>query len=796
MTQAPTPWSPPTRKAPSTSTEAEVVVNLFVAPLITTQPMGGSLTVGGTLPLSVVATGNPDPTFQWKKDGADLAGETDPSLALSDVALSDAGSYTVVVTNPKGSVSSNAAEVAVTNAVPPTITAQPGDAVGEAGGSVLFTVLAAGTPPFSYQWRLDGQTIPDATTATLGLTNLNTDDVGAYSVVITNEAGSVASAAGNLTVNASGFGGAYFGSPEGETGELALWVRGTNQAVFALFLENSLQGLLEREVQIQGDGSFTFEGPSPFGTVTGQITGTTVTGSVGGLSLGFTGILSDPDGSTSAVAGAYPVSVATESGSDVIVIAGGDARAMIFVPSSDVDTGDALVGSIDGAGQFSGTTVDGVTVQLQFRTGSVSGSFDDGSGSGFLGGYRYGSVAPNLLANISMRGNVGTGDSIMIAGFVVAGLGQKPILVRAVGPTLTDFAVDGAISDPEMVVGALGGADINSNDNWEDVADQAELEAIRARVGAFQLGVGNADAALPLQLPVGSFTSRISGVGDVTGIALVEVYDTDDHEAGLASAQLANISMRGSVGTGSGIMIAGFVVQAGHGGDVGVPKQVLIRGVGPTLSGFGVQGTISDPLLQLFNSTNEIVAENDNWQQVDDVASLQSAFSKVGAFSLNDGSQDAALFDLASSRALHRPGQRGRMAMRPASRRPAPSKSIGQRSGVMALTVPSGPDAESTGVSPLSSTVTPCLAGPAEPGRIPFANRSPHSEAPHHRDHDHGDHEAEQVDRQADLDEIAESVSTRSIHIGVGLVTDGGREAGRSGDGHRDEERPRIRPRG
>lgn len=626
-----------------TSDEAVVDVVLFTAPVITDQPTGGNLTVGESIALSVVASGNPTPTYQWKKDGANLDDDTASTLTLTDVDLDDSGSYTVVVSNVKGSVTSEPAEVTVSDAVMPTITAQPDDAAGEAGGSVLFTVLASGTPPFSYQWWHDGQAIAAATTATLSLTDLDPDDAGAYSVVITNDAGSVTSASGNLTVNASDFGGAYFGSPTGEAGELALWIRGDNRAVFALFIEDGLQGLLEREVQIQGDGSFSFEGPSAFGTVSGQITGSNLTGQVAGLSLNFTGTLSDPDGSTAAWAGAYPVSVATESGSDVIVIAGGDATAMIFAPSSDADTGDAFVGSIDGAGAFAGTTEDGVDVQLQFRVGSVSGSFDDGTDTGFLGGYRYGSVAPNLLANISMRGNVGIGDSIMIAGFVVAGSGQKPILVRAVGPTLTDFSVDGAISDPEMVVGALGGADISSNDNWEDVTDQAELESLRARVGAFPLGVGNADSALPLQLTVGSFTSRISGVGDVTGIALVEVYDTDDHEAGPAAAQLANISMRGSVGTGAGIMIAGFVVQAGHDGDVGVPKQVLIRGVGPTLGGFGVGGTISDPLLQLFNSANEVVAENDNWQEVEDVDTLQGAFTSVGAFNLDDGSSDSAL---------------------------------------------------------------------------------------------------------------------------------------------------------
>jgi hypothetical protein len=101
--------------------------------------------------------------------------------------------------------------------------------------------------------------------------------------------------------------------------------------------------------------------------------------------------------------------------------------------------------------------------------------------------------------------------------------------------------------------------------------------------------------------------------------------------------------MRGSVGTGSRIMIAGFVIDAGYNGNPGVPKQVLIRGVGPTLAGFNVQGTISDPLLRLFNGANEMVAENDNWENAGDLDALKAAMTSVGAFDLDAGSADSAL---------------------------------------------------------------------------------------------------------------------------------------------------------
>jgi len=104
----------------------------------------------------------------------------------------------------------------------------------------------------------------------------------------------------------------------------------------------------------------------------------------------------------------------------------------------------------------------------------------------------------------------------------------------------------------------------------------------------------------------------------------------------------ANIPMRGSVGTGDQIMIAGFVIEAGFGGSINVPKLVLIRGVGPQLASFGVQGTIEDPLLRLFKGSPQI-AQNDNWENEEEVWALSEKSALVGAFGLDSGSKDAAL---------------------------------------------------------------------------------------------------------------------------------------------------------
>jgi len=84
----------------------------------------------------------------------------------------------------------------------------------------------------------------------------------------------------------------------------------------------------------------------------------------------------------------------------------------------------------------------------------------------------------------------------MIAGFVVNGVGSKPILVRAVGPTLDGFGIQGTISDPELNVAILNGADIGLNDNWEDAANVVDETATASRVGAFALDVGAKDSAV------------------------------------------------------------------------------------------------------------------------------------------------------------------------------------------------------------------------------------------------------------------------------------------------------------
>jgi hypothetical protein len=236
------------------------------------------------------------------------------------------------------------------------------------------------------------------------------------------------------------------------------------------------------------------------------------------------------------------------------------------------------------------------------------------------------------IGNLSTRAWVGANDTQLISGFVINGTGAKKVLIRAVGPTLAAFGIQGALTDPQFRVVNSAGTEVTANNDWGSNPDQSALTTATSAVGAFALQAGSKDAATLVTLPPGAYNIVISGVGGGTGIALAEVYDADSQTA----CKLINIASRGFVGAGSDAAIPGFVVA-------GVaPRKLLIRGVGPTLGAFGVGGVIADPRITLFNSSQAKVSENDNWGS-GDAAALTAAATQVGAFALNGGSADAAM---------------------------------------------------------------------------------------------------------------------------------------------------------
>lgn len=189
-------------------------------PIIVAQPGNTQVAVGNNVTLNVTSNGSGTILgYQWRKDGVVILGATASAYTISEALVSDAGRYDVVVSNYLGSVTSSAATLTVSAPTPPAITAQPVSQSTVAGSTATFSVTASGTEPLAYQWRKDGAVINGATNATLTLNSVQSDQLGSYSVVVTNSLGSATSVSAvlSLTTNATYTFSTFAGSGTGGT---------------------------------------------------------------------------------------------------------------------------------------------------------------------------------------------------------------------------------------------------------------------------------------------------------------------------------------------------------------------------------------------------------------------------------------------------------------------------------------------------------------------------------------------------------------------------------------------------
>ena len=199
------------------------------------------------------------------------------------------------------------------------------------------------------------------------------------------------------------------------------------------------------------------------------------------------------------------------------------------------------------------------------------------------------------LVNLSTRGYVGTGDEVLIGGFIIFN-GPQRMLIRAVGPSLA--GVEGVVSDPFLQI--INNADqslVVENDNWTDDASQIQL-IIDTGLGGLNLF----ESALLITLQAGSYSAIVSPNGS-PGIGSIEIFV--DAGAGL-SGDLVNISTRGRVSSGSQTMIGGLIIGGNQ------AKRLLFRGMGPSLIVPG-SPSLTNPELLLFNDAGQIIQSNDNW---------------------------------------------------------------------------------------------------------------------------------------------------------------------------------------
>ena len=443
-------------------------------PSITTQPASQSVNAGVNLTLSVVATGSPAPTYQWRKNGTLVTGATNATLTLSNVQPADAGAYNVVVSNLVGIVASNAATVTVT-AAGPSLTAQPQSQYVALGASATLAVGATGTN-LTYQWKKDGTSLTGATIASFTISRATAESMGFYSVTVGSASGSTNSAIATVAVNTGG-----------SSRLINVSTRGFVPAGGALTPGFVLQGTASKALVIRAVGP-TLD------------------------TFGVGGTLADPVmdviplGSSTAIA-------SNDNWGGAAALASAFSRVGAF-PLAALSSSDASV-----AISLNATGASGYTVRITSKNAAASGIalaevYDEES-----------LTSPVRLVNVSTSGFVGSGDQALVPGFVIGGDAPKQLLIRAVGPGLAQFGVSGTIADPQLSLAPLGrDFAVAANDNW---GGGAALQAAFTQAGAFALPTGSNDAAVVVRLPPGGYTVVVSGVSNTTGTALVEVYDLD-----------------------------------------------------------------------------------------------------------------------------------------------------------------------------------------------------------------------------------------------------------------------------
>lgn len=173
-------------------------LTLLQPPVITTQPTNQTAVAGQNVMFHVAAEGDAPLSYQWQFNGTNLDGEISDTLLLTDVLPSQAGDYSVVVSNLVDVISSDVATLTVLE--PPAILVPPSNHIATIGETVTFTVLAAGSEPLAYHWEFNGHELEGETAATLTLYNVQPDQAGNYSVILSNAAGVTNSAPANLAV--------------------------------------------------------------------------------------------------------------------------------------------------------------------------------------------------------------------------------------------------------------------------------------------------------------------------------------------------------------------------------------------------------------------------------------------------------------------------------------------------------------------------------------------------------------------------------------------------------------------
>jgi len=535
------------------------------APAFTTQPTSQSVTTGANVTFTVAVSGNPTPTIQWKKGGTDIAGATSLTLTLNNVQASDAATYTAVATNASGTATSNGAVLTVSAAASaPAFTTQPSSQTVTAGGTAVFTVAVTGNPTPTLQWKKGGTDIAGATSATLTLNNVQAADAANYTVVATNSAGSATSSVATLTVNPS-LVPTVLTQPQGHTvatGHAVVF--GADISGGGLTYQWKKNGtniggatssqLLLNNTQASDSGSYTVTATNGSGSVTSAAAVlNVVTTSDPGRLINVSVRIVSGLGADTLFMGFVTGGSGTNGTKQLLIRGIGPTLADFGVPNVMVDpildiipqgaatpsqTNDdwagntSVVNTGNAVGAFAlplttskdsallATLTSGVySAKVSGKnntTGTVLAEIYDANASTFN------PTTPRLI-NISARAAMAN-DNPLIAGFVVGGSTAKTLLIRAIGPELLQYGVNGAMVDPLLEIIRSGSSTPSySNDNW---GGATLITSTGNSVGAFALtNAASKDAVLLVTLDPGVYSAKVTGVNNGSGITLVEVYE-------------------------------------------------------------------------------------------------------------------------------------------------------------------------------------------------------------------------------------------------------------------------------
>lgn len=461
-----------------TSNAVTLAVN---SPLtITANPVSRAAGIGDTMSsaFSVTATASPGVTlsYQWRKDGVNLAGATSATLALSSIKAADFGTYSVTVSSPSGTVTSSPAVLYRVSdpSVAPVITREPKGITIKAGSSLILSVSATGSPTPNYQWQLNGTAIPGATASTLVLTDILASQSGSYNVVVTNSAGTASSKSATVVIN-DGFGRQLNLSTLGYVG-----TGGDILIPGFVVAGNGVKRLLIRAA-----------GPAL-------------------AQFGVSDVLSDPQLAVfkGSVEWLSNDNWSADAANAASVVAAGNSVGAFALTAESKDS--ALVASLD-PGAYS------------IQVSGVGGT----TGKAIVEAYDLDAADPDKsrLVNLATRALVQAGAGPLISGFVVQGAVAKAVLIRATGPALAGFGVTGTLSLPKLTVFDSTSTPIAENTGWESSGISDQIIAASQSVGAFALTRGTADSVVLAVLPPGSYTAQVIGADGGSGVTLVEVYE-------------------------------------------------------------------------------------------------------------------------------------------------------------------------------------------------------------------------------------------------------------------------------